>query len=176
MVRKKWYGLSSPGNCRVDMYLDCCYSGQFAAAFVARLLEDCKGVVPGRFWCSSMPFQESFEIDELQQGVFTSHFLSDHSTNDESTFSRNIFPSGKSSLKTGDVGRHTGNQQNPFVLDFTNFSSESPFSITIPGAVRAAAALREVPLTGKELGTGFALWLTNYLKVVYRNNWSRPFG
>lgn len=172
-VRQKWYGLSFPGNCRIDMYLDCCYSGQFVAAFVGRLLEDCKGLVPGKFWCSSMPFQKSFEIDAMQHGVFTSHFLSGNSSKEPLTFPRSVFPAGNPSLKAGDVGKNTGNQQSPFVLDFSNFSPETDFFLTIPGAVGTNAVLREVPLPSDVLGAGFARWLPDYLEAVYRKNWSK---
>jgi len=105
-----------PGNCRVDMYLDCCHSGQFVASFIGKILNTCKGLVPGRFWCSSMPFQESFECPALKQGVFTHSFLSDYSTKKRSFFS-SLFRRRNPSLQYGDVGRRTRSRQNPFLID-----------------------------------------------------------
>jgi len=49
---EQWYD-GSFGNCRVDLYLDCCYSGQFAGAFLGRLMSERRGLVPGKVWCST---------------------------------------------------------------------------------------------------------------------------
>jgi hypothetical protein len=166
---KNWYGLSGPGNCRVDMYLDCCHSGQFVASFIGKILYACKGLVPGRFWCSSMPFQVSFESDELKNGVFTHHFLSDYSTKKRSFFS-SLFRGRTPSLRYGDVGRTTGARQNPFLIDFS--AGDGP-RITIPGALWTAKVLKSIPISDDvyDGGDAFARWLTDYLQAVHQANW-----
>jgi hypothetical protein len=166
---KNWYGLSDPGNCRVDMYLDCCYSGQFVASFIGKILYTCKGLVPGRFWCSSMPFQESFESPEFQQGVFTYYFLSDYSTKKRSFFS-SLFRGRTPSLRHGDVGRRTRSRQNPFLIDFS--AGDGPL-LTIPGALWTRKVMESIPITDDVYngGDAFARWLTDYLQAVHQANW-----
>lgn len=163
-ARDQWHGFSQPGNCRVDMYLDCCYSGQLVAAFVGRLLKERKGLVPGKFWCSSMPLQESFESDEQRHGVFTAYFLNDYSSRKRRDFAP--------SVKSGDVGRATDNRQNPFLIDFT--SDRPPLPI-VPGAVGINwIAENELPLTEDTFnGANFSVWLAEFLCAVHTKNWGR---
>jgi hypothetical protein len=166
-VLEEWKGPTTYGNCRVDMYLDCCYSAQFVAAFIGRLFNNRKGLVPGKFWCSSMPFQQSFESDRFQHGVFTSYLMSDYTTKRQRGFLAALFQSRSPSLRKGDVGKHTDNQQNPLLIDF---SSDLNMKITIPGAVETRVTQKDVPMRDDQNGDHLALWLNDYLQVIYNKN------
>jgi hypothetical protein len=167
-VQQKWNGPATYGNCRVDMYLDCCYSAQFAIAFVGRLLNTRTGLVPGKFWCSSMPFQQSFESPAFRHGVFTYYLMSDYSQKKRRSFPASLFEAKSPSLRTGDVGKHTRNEQNPLVIDFTG--DRNP-GITIPGAIETRVTPNEVPVRDVKNGDNMALWLNDYLQAVYDKNW-----
>jgi hypothetical protein len=154
------------------MYLDCCYSAQFVTAFIGSLFNHRKGMVPGKFWCSSMPFQESFESDKVQHGVFTSYFMGDYTRKKHRGLLPGFLQAKNPSLSAGDVGKHTGNRQNPMLIDF---SGDQDINITIPGAVPETLtdAQKDVPMANIRNGDDFAQWFNTYLQVVYNKNWRR---
>jgi len=173
-VLQHWHDPTKYGNCRVDMYLDCCYSAQFVAAFIGRLFNDRNGLVPGKFWCSSMPFQESFEIDKVEQGLFTYYLMVEYTMKRRPGWLRALLQRREPSLWGGHVGRHTENRQNPVLIDFADVQD---INIAIPGAdpqdrYRDSQRCADESI---QRGGDLALWFNEYLQVVYKEN-SRNCG
>jgi hypothetical protein len=164
----RWRAVGAFGNCRVDMFLDCCFAGQFAAALLGRTTRDESGLFLGKTWCSSMPFQCAFEDDRLRHGVFSAYFLNEYSTRKAFRLLPTALQPSKPILR--DVGTRTGHRQNPWLIDL----HEGEVSITIPGAVGTRGTAETVPFDEKMFydGEAFARWVTEYLHAVHRDNWA----
>lgn len=108
----------SPGNSRLDLYLDCCYSSAVARSVVRTLrteqLPDLNRsyLDIGQVYCSSLDDEESFERNDIYHSLFTFAFLNE--------CSRRI-PEGASKLNIGlrDICWLSNSMQHPLLLDFT---------------------------------------------------------
>ncbi|MFM2479712.1 hypothetical protein [Celerinatantimonas sp. MCCC 1A17872] len=155
--------LNNHGKCRLDVFLDCCYSGLFTSNIFGFFLDNPKNVIPGKLWASSMPFQQSYE--QNSSGLFTRAYLSDESRKLNLS---DLFSSEKLSLADGGVGVETKHNQNPFIIDFSMLN----FSMTIPGAVGTTRIMNEYsPIEEKTFtnSVNFLAWITCYLRNINKS-------
>jgi len=116
-----------------------------------------------------MPFQESFEIDKVEHGLFTYYLMAEYTMKRRPGWLRTLLQRREPSLWGGHVGRHTENRQNPVLIDFAD---EQDINIAIPGADQKTVTetLRDVPMKSIQRGDDLALWFNEYLQVVYKKN------
>jgi hypothetical protein len=110
-----------PALCRLDLYLDCCYSGAIAHSTHRSLVDmQQRGAEPidrsilniGQVNCACLEDEESYEFRNLFNSVFTFAFLNECSRKQ---------PEGATAtnLALRDIGWYTRGQQHPILLDFT---------------------------------------------------------
>ena len=110
----------SPGHCRVDLFLDCCFAGAVARAIAFNLRRNQSQwddyrrsyLSIGQIYCACLDDEEAFELDTLPYSAFTFAFLNECSRKQ---------PSGYEEVNIGlrDVGWYTEGLQHPLLLDFT---------------------------------------------------------
>ena len=111
---------SMPGECRLDLYLDCCRSGAVAHALSRELSMLQRDVDPeersvlklGQIYCACLDDEQSYELDDVAHGIFTFAFLNECSR-------RQPDGAAKWNLGLRDIGWHTRGLQHPLLLDFT---------------------------------------------------------
>jgi hypothetical protein len=129
----------APSPNRLDFYLDCCHAGAVASDIhqnVIMLQEMYPGKYEGRgplglgrVYCSCLDDEISFEVPEIEHGLFSFAFLNE--------YSRKI-PDNASKLKLAmrDIGWYSGLKQHPVLIDFTNPTmpegGEKPLQFTFP--------------------------------------------
>lgn len=118
---------------RLDIYLDCCHAGAVALDIYKNVLKINKkklssgeaitfddgavlgGVGPGRFFCSSMHDEPSFENDIVGHGYFTYAFLNEYS-------SKPVCIGQGPNIALRDIGWYSQGLQHPFFISFLKSS------------------------------------------------------
>jgi hypothetical protein len=109
-----------PETCRLDLFLDCCCSSAVARSVHLSLVDkqldvdrSRRSVLEiGQVYCACLDDEESFELTEIVNSVFTFAFLNECSR---------MRPDGAKTTNLGlrDVGWYTEGRQHPILIDFT---------------------------------------------------------